>query len=700
MFPRFVRTLATSTPPTFQDVVIIGGGPAGLTLLTALKTSPKTKHLKCTLVEGFSLDNVRKFHTEPPSDFTNRVVSVTPKSIEFMQNKIGSWDFIHEDRVKLYDGIIAYDSQDSDSRVEFDVTAIGKGVLAAMIEVINIQSSLLAKVESLQDEATTIKDNTKVVEIINPAEPDLDNHDLNEIDTKSGDSNLDWPIVKLSNGESIQTRLLVGADGYNSPVRKYAHIESRGWQYNRFGVVATVKMQYEDFRSVGWQRFLTTGPLAILPLTEDNATIVWSSTPELAEILLKVNDKIFPQLVTAAMVLDEVDLNYIYSVLEENPDDFSVLQDIEWRLSKINAQELEEKYPVPVVEVLPGSRARFPLKMSHADTYVAPRVALIGDAAHTIHPLAGQGLNMGQSDVAALVEALEKGMDRGMDIGSTLVLESYVADAWPSNHAMLGVCDKLHKVFSTDFYPLVWARGIINLDKKADKASRIIKSDFAKLKDHYNAPKYPIVLCHGFSGFDRLALFPLPKILDNNKQYTEKSLIELDYWYGIKDALEKLGSTVFIAKVPAFGDIKSRAISLDKFIEKKCKKLRKEESESSIYNDKNQDSTTTFQNQDEPIKVNLISHSMGGLDSRYLISKIHKDSEHYKVASLTTISTPHHGSECADFVVDMIGGNSVLKELCPRSIFELTTAHMRKFNEQVQDDPDFNVVGNEVSDGA
>lgn len=253
--------------------------------------------------------------------------------------------------------------------------------------------------------------------------------------------------------------MLVGADGYNSPVRKYAHIESRGWQYNTFGVVATVKLQYEDFRAVGWQRFLTTGPLAILPLSEDNATIVWSSTPELADLLLKVNEKIFPQLVTAAMVLEEVDLNYIYSVLQEDPNDFSVLKDIEWRLSKFNPEELEERYPLPVVEVLSGSRAKFPLKMSHADTYVAPRVALVGDAAHTIHPLAGQGLNMGQSDVAALVEVLEKGIDRGMDIGSTLVLENYVANAWPSNHALLGICDKLHKVFSTDFYPLVWARG-------------------------------------------------------------------------------------------------------------------------------------------------------------------------------------------------------------------------------------------------
>ena len=97
------------------------------------------------------------------------------------------------------------------------------------------------------------------------------------------------------------------------------------------------------------------------------------------------------------MVLEEVDLNYIYSVLEEDPNDFSVLKDIEWRLSKFDSRTLEENYPLPVLELVPNTRAKFPLKMSHADTYIAPRVALVGDAAHTIHPLAGQGLNMGQS---------------------------------------------------------------------------------------------------------------------------------------------------------------------------------------------------------------------------------------------------------------------------------------------------------------
>ncbi|EGW34932.1 uncharacterized protein SPAPADRAFT_58061 [Spathaspora passalidarum NRRL Y-27907] len=456
-----IRAATQVAPPTLQDVVIIGGGPAGLSLLATLKNSPKTKHLNCTLIEGGSLDKVREFATNPPQEYTNRCVSITPKTIDYMKHKIGSWDFIHEDRIKEYQGIIAYDGQDADSRVEFDVNSIGKDNLAAMCENINIQASLLAKVESLGlEDTTTIKDNTKVVDIINPLTPDLENHDLNEIDEVPGTGKLDWPIIKLSTGESIQTRLLVGCDGYNSPVRKYAQIESRGWQYNTFGVVATVKLQYEDFRSVGWQRFLTTGPLAILPLSEDNATIVWSSTPELSEILVKVNKDIFPRLVTAAMVLEETDLKYIYGLLKENPDDLSAVEEIEWRMSKVPEVVLEERYPAAIVSVLDGSRARFPLKLSHADTYVAPRVALVGDAAHTIHPLAGQGLNMGQSDVIHLVEALEKGIDRGLDLGSTLVLESYVSNAWPANHAMLGICDKMHKLFSTDFYPLVLARGL------------------------------------------------------------------------------------------------------------------------------------------------------------------------------------------------------------------------------------------------
>ncbi|KAI5955806.1 TGL2 [Candida jiufengensis] len=237
---------------------------------------------------------------------------------------------------------------------------------------------------------------------------------------------------------------------------------------------------------------------------------------------------------------------------------------------------------------------------------------------------------------------------------------------------------------------------------------KFITANYRKLQEHYDTPKYPIVLCHGFSGFDKLTLFAKPNLainqaidtakdvakdaknsIQNNKESQKKSLLEFDYWVGIKEALTKLGSTVFIAKVPAFGNIKDRAISLDKFITKQCKILRESETKSSIYNKDHHSQHDTFKNENEPIKINLISHSMGGLDSRYLISKIHKNSKSkiYKIVSLTTISTPHHGSEVADFIEKNLSDLPFIKSICPNSIHELTTKQMEKFNKEVPDDP-------------
>lgn len=443
---RSTRALATATVPKLQDILVVGGGPAGLSVIAALKTNPKTRHLTCTLVEAGSMDRIRQYTANPPKDFTNRNISLSPPSIEFMHNVIGSWDHMKHERVFCYEAMDVYDSQDMDARVQMNAIGTELGFMAAQCEIINIQSLLLSRIDSLSNDASpaTIIDEAKV----------------ESIDQPSSESPLDWPLITLDNGEKIQARLLIGADGYNSPVRHYADIESRGWQYDRFGVVAVLQLQYEDTRSTAWQRFLTTGTLGFLPLPNGYASIVWASPPRLARILMNTDAEIMPHLINAGMILDEVDLNYIYNLLEANPKDMTAIDEIKWRMSLIPAEVLQDRFPVPVTLIAPESRAMYPLKMAHADTYTASRVALVGDAAHTTHPLAGQGLNMGVADVAALVRTIERGIDRGMDIGSPLVLDSYGAERWPINHAMLGVCDKLHKLFSTDFYPIVLARGL------------------------------------------------------------------------------------------------------------------------------------------------------------------------------------------------------------------------------------------------
>lgn len=444
---RFALTI-----PKLQDVVIVGGGPAGLSMLTGLKNSPKTGHLLCKLVEPNDLTKIKQFESD---QFTNRIVSLTTKTMRFMQ-KIGSWDQLDFNRIQFYNNIIAFDNKFTNhgpAFVEFDNSSLDNNPMAAMCETINIQKSLLLRLEELEEYEDCIIDNVKVESITAP-----------------DDGNIDWPVITLSNGEVLQTRLLIGADGYNSPVRKFSGIQSRGWNYDSIGVVGVIKFNNDTFNLNAYQRFLSSGPIALLPLPNDQATFVWSIKNEKGHILKSItNDDIFVSLLNAAIKLDEVDLDYVLNKLAADPNDFSVIDDIGWRLSALEPDNLPgdhdynsgNKLPFEmpeIVSVQPKSRAAFPLKMAHVDSYISHRVALLGDAAHTIHPLAGQGLNLGQNDVRELLLAVETAVDRGLDIGSPLALEPYFSNTYPYNHAVIGACDKFHKVFSFTWTPLVWSR--------------------------------------------------------------------------------------------------------------------------------------------------------------------------------------------------------------------------------------------------
>jgi 2-octaprenylphenol hydroxylase len=204
----------------------------------------------------------------------------------------------------------------------------------------------------------------------------------------------------------LEARLVVGADGTHSRVRELAGIAVSGGDYRQQAVVATVALG-AGHADTAWQRFLPTGPLAFLPLPGNLASIVWSTTPERAMALLELE-----------------------------PDAFAV------------AVEEAAESRLGSVELL-GERAAFPLRHLHASTYLAERVALVGDAAHTIHPLAGQGANLGLLDAAALAQVIWRQHARGRDLGRGSNLRSYERWRRGQNEAMRRLIGAFNRVFTS-----------------------------------------------------------------------------------------------------------------------------------------------------------------------------------------------------------------------------------------------------------
>ncbi|KAL2154471.1 hypothetical protein VTH82DRAFT_3147 [Thermothelomyces myriococcoides] len=442
---RQLRRAYSSTAaqqPDVYDVVCVGGGPAGLSLLAALRANPITAHLRIALVEVQDLAKTRSWKL-PPNKFSNRCSSLTPSSVQFLDD-IGAWKHLERGRVQAYQEMQVWDGV-TGARIEFDwgpgSASTSGTTIAYMNENLNLTSGLLKRIEELG--GVSVFDKAKVENITYGEETD-------ELDLR------EWPVVHLSGGKQLAARLLVGADGANSPVRSFAGIEARGWDYNRHGVVATLEMEGEGWggqeTKIAYQRFLPTGPVAMLPLPGNYSTLVWSTTPRNASLLKSLSAKDFIAMVNAAFRLSPVDLEYMHTQDSGQADEYS------WRLEHTPFDH--QAVPQTVVGVQEGTVASFPLKMRHADTYIAERVALVGDAAHTIHPLAGQGLNQGQGDVQSLAKTIEYAVSHGQDIGVTMSLEPYVSERYAANHVLLGVCDKLHKLYSVGSGPLVPLRSI------------------------------------------------------------------------------------------------------------------------------------------------------------------------------------------------------------------------------------------------
>jgi ubiquinone biosynthesis monooxygenase Coq6 len=193
---------------------------------------------------------------------------------------------------------------------------------------------------------------------------------------------------------------------------------------------------------------------------DDWISLVWSTTPEIAKRLVSLPDDAFLSLVNAAYRLSPTDLGYLLT----SPSPSDLVSEIVWRES-LQTQN-ENTLPPRTLSLASSSRAAFPLKFAHVDEYTAPRVALIGDAAHTVHPLAGQGLNLGLGDVRSLSGTVHRSLRLGQDIGAVHALAGYPFERYAANLRIMGVCDKLHKLYSTENWGVVklrsWGLEVVN----------------------------------------------------------------------------------------------------------------------------------------------------------------------------------------------------------------------------------------------
>ncbi|MDH5326879.1 MAG: FAD-dependent monooxygenase, partial [Gammaproteobacteria bacterium] len=235
--------------------------------------------------------------------------------------------------------------------------------------------------------------------------------------------NDDMAHLKLDNGQSVKTRLLVAADGGQSSVRTLCNIEVKQREYHQSAVIANISCSHPQAHTA-YERFTPQGPLALLPMGVERYSLVWTHNQRDVE---------------AVMALPDTDF----------------------------LQQLQQAFGNRLGQLIKtGKREAYPLRLTQACEQIRPRIALIGNAAHTLHPIAGQGFNLGLRDVATLAQVIVDARHNDQDIGSLETLKQYAQWRQKDQNHIITLTDTLVRLFSNRFKPLSLARnlGLIGMD--------------------------------------------------------------------------------------------------------------------------------------------------------------------------------------------------------------------------------------------
>ncbi|PQM36609.1 ubiquinone biosynthesis monooxygenase COQ6 mitochondrial [Prunus yedoensis var. nudiflora] len=395
------------------DIAIVGGGMVGMAFACSLARMPLTKHLKVAIIDSNPalLKGLCIKKEDPPDP---RVSTVTPATISLFKD-VGAWKYVVQNRHAYFDQMQVWDYTGL-GYTKYNARDVHKDTLGCVVENKVLHSSLLSCIQDTDFQKTIYPSRLSSM-TLQPRNLSMG------VDSTSSGLNERGNLAKLdlSDGNSLYAKLVVGADGSKSRVRELAGFKTTGWNYSQNAIICTVEHSVEN--RCAWQRFLPSGPIALLPIGDNFSNIVWTMKPKEATDRKSLAEDDFVK-----------DVNYALDYGFGPHPKSSTLGSggiFSWFKTDVNLS--------------PDECFKVPPKL---------HVVLIGDAAHTVHPLAGQGVNLGFGDAFALSRIISEGIAVGTDIAEVLLLKKYEAERKSANVTMMAILDGFQKAYSIDFGPL------------------------------------------------------------------------------------------------------------------------------------------------------------------------------------------------------------------------------------------------------